>query len=72
MVYFNGLHRVSNLVCGGGEFLYINENHFFKIKMGLGLRTNNYVELIPLKLLLHFLGKRTVGISKFLGLNVSC
>ena len=34
--------------------MYLYDNHFFKIKMGLGQGTNNHVELLTLKLLLTF------------------
>eukprot|EP00253_Pinus_taeda_P020420 PITA_20420 len=40
--------------CGGGFILYISEQHFYKVKMGLGAGTNNYGELITLRHLLHF------------------
>lgn len=40
--------------CGGGFILYINEHHFYKVKMGLVAGTNNFAELITLRHLLHF------------------
>ena len=50
--FFDGASQ--NLTCGGGATLYLNPNHYFKISMGLGFGTNNYVELMTLKLLLCF------------------
>ena len=37
-----------------GACLYLNESHFFQISLGLGTGTNNYAELMTLKLLLCF------------------
>ena len=50
--FFDGASQ--NLTCGGGATLYINQNHYFKISMGLGVETNNYAELLNLKLLLCY------------------
>ena len=38
----------------GGACLYLNQSHFFQISLGLGTGTNNYAELMTLKLLLCF------------------
>ena len=40
--------------CGGGATLFLNSTHHFKITMGLGTGSNNYAELMALKLLLCF------------------
>lgn len=50
--YFNG--SAKNDRCGGGAVLYLNHDHHFKIKCGLGPCTNNSPELYNLKLLLLF------------------
>ena len=42
----------------GGAYLYINQSHFFQISLGLGTGTNNYAELMTLKLLLCFPNER--------------
>jgi ribonuclease HI len=47
--------------------MYLSDNHFFKIKMGLGQGTNNYVELMDLKLLLQFVGEKVVQSIQFFG-----
>ena len=39
-------------ICGARGTLYILDEHYFSFKAGLGLGTNNYVELCALKLLL--------------------
>jgi ribonuclease HI len=56
----------------GGPLLYLKENHFFKMKMGMGSGTNNYVELMSLKLLLLFVGEKGVKSIQIFGdsLNV--
>ena len=38
----------------GGATLFLNPTHHFQISMGLGSGTNNYIELMALKLLLCF------------------
>ena len=39
-------------ICGARGVLFIFDDHFFTFKAGLGFGTNNFVELIGLKLLL--------------------
>ena len=39
---------------GGGAILYLSNQHYYNIRMGLGPGTNNYVELQSLRLLLIF------------------
>lgn len=52
--------------CGGGFLLYKNEQHFYKVKMGLGPGTNNFAEIISLRHLLHFaLGHNCLHIHIF-------
>ena len=41
-------------MCGGGGCLYFSNSHFFTLKVGLGTGSNNYSELMALKLLLLF------------------
>ena len=50
--FFDG--AAQNNVCGGGVVLFFAESHFFVISMGLGGGTNNFAELMSLKLLLIF------------------
>ena len=42
------------MTCGGGACLFLNQSHYFQISLGLGVGTNNYAELMTLKLLLCF------------------
>ena len=51
--YFDGLAQERG--CGGGAILHLSESHFYKIKMGLGRGTNNFAELLALKLVLCWL-----------------
>ena len=48
--YFDGASQDSN--CGGGATLFLNQHHHFQISMGMGSGTNNYAELMALKLFL--------------------
>jgi len=50
--FFDGAS--NNNLCGGGALLFLTENHYFKISIGLGEGSNNYAEILSLKLLLVF------------------
>ena len=50
--FFDGASQ--NNLCGGGALLFLSEDHFFKIAIGLGDGTNNYAEILSLKMLLVF------------------
>jgi ribonuclease HI len=52
--YFDGVSSEDHLICGGGGCLYLSTTHYFLLKSGLGAGTNNYAELLALKLLLLF------------------
>jgi ribonuclease HI len=52
--YFDGASQNINQICGGGAILYLSDHVHFKMKMGLGPGTNNFAELMSLKLLLLF------------------
>ena len=39
-------------ICGDGGTIYISDEHYFSFKAGLGIGTNNFVEICALKLLL--------------------
>ena len=41
-------------MCGGGVVLHLSDSHSFIFSMGLGEGSNNYAELLSLKLLLIF------------------
>jgi len=50
--FFDGASQ--NNMCGGGAVLYLSDSHSFTISMGLGEGSNNFAELLSLKLLLLF------------------
>ena len=50
--YFDGHAARDPKICGTGGMLYIFYDHYFSFKAGLGVDTNNFVELLGLKLLL--------------------
>ena len=68
--FFDGASQ--NNLCGGGAVLYLSETHFFVMSMGLGGGTNNFAELMSLKLLLMFALEKGCTELNFLGdsLNV--
>ena len=51
-VFFYGFAVGDPKVCGAGGMLFLSDVHFFSFKAGLGLGTNNFVELCAFKLLL--------------------
>ena len=55
--FFDGSVAGEPKIYGAGCMLYISDEHYFSYKAGLGLGTNDYVELCALKLLL-FLARR--------------
>lgn len=50
--FFDGAAQQQG--CGGGFILYISEQHFYRVRMGLGTGSNNFAELITLPHLMHF------------------
>jgi hypothetical protein len=52
--YFDGASLLINETVGGVACLYLSHSHYFFLKEGLGADTNNYSELLALKLLLLF------------------
>jgi hypothetical protein len=58
--FFNGASQNDGKIYGGGVVLYLSDSHFFKLKMGLGSGSNNYTELMALKLLLTFVEEKGI------------
>ena len=56
MGFFYG--AAQNNVCGGWGLLFLSDSHYFELTMGLGEGSNNFVELLSLKLLLIFATKK--------------
>ena len=52
--YFDGASQARQLSFGGGGVFYKSEDHFFHFSAGLGRGSNNYAELMALRLLLLF------------------
>ena len=50
--FFYGSAAGDPKICGVGGMLFLSDVHFFSFKAGLGVGTNNFVELCVLKLLL--------------------
>ena len=68
--FFDG--AAHNNVCGGGALLYLSETHLFELSTGLGEGSNNFAEIMSLKLLLVFAAEKGVKTLHFMGdsLNV--
>jgi hypothetical protein len=65
--FFYRASQNENQSCGGGAILFLSLQHSFKLKMGLGPGTNNYVELMAIKLLLLFAGEKGVQTIQIFG-----
>ena len=52
--FFDGTSQDRQLSCGGGGVIFKSESHFFHFLVGLGRGSNNYAELMTLRLLLLF------------------
>ena len=52
MGFFYGSASGDPHLCGVGGILYLKDGHYFTFKVGLGVGTNNLVELYAMKLLL--------------------
>ena len=63
--FFDG--AAQNNVCGGGDFLYVSDTHFYEIVARLGEGSKNYAELMCLKLLLIFAAEKGCRIINFMG-----
>ena len=50
--YFDGVAQGEPNVCGGGGVLLLTKTHSFQIMSGLEEGSNNYAELMALKILL--------------------
>jgi len=56
--FFDGASQNDSQLNGCGDVLHLSNTHFFNLNMGSGPRTNNYVELMALKLLLTFIEEK--------------
>ena len=63
--FFDG--ATQNNLCVGGAMLYLTESHFFVMSLGLGGGTNNFAELMSLKLQLMFALEKGCTELNFLG-----
>ena len=52
--FFDGASQDRQLRCGGGGVLFKSVSHYFHFSAGLGMGSNNYAELMSLRLLLLF------------------
>jgi ribonuclease HI len=52
--FFDGASQGEPRRCGGGGLLYLSDSHSFELSSGLGVGTNNFVELSVVRLLLLF------------------
>ena len=50
--YFDGSAARDPKICGAGGKIFISYDHYFYFKAGLGPGTNNFAELVALKLIL--------------------
>ena len=65
--YFDGSAPRVPQICGAGGLLYLFDEHYFTFSAGLGLGTNNYAELLALKLLINLDLKQGVQTLQIFG-----
>ena len=65
--YFDGSAAGVPQICGAGGILYLSDEHFFTFFAGLGLGTNNFPDLLALKLLIILAIKKGVHIVHIFG-----
>ena len=53
-MFFDGACKGEEGRCGGGMVLYLNENNYFLLKLGIGIGTNTRLELLSLCGILFF------------------
>ena len=64
--YFDGAAQGDLNVCGAGVILHLDNEHFFRLRLGLGEGTNNKAGLLTLYMLLIFAHENGVhGIQIF-------
>ena len=56
-----------NNASGGGDILYLTETHFYELVAGLGEGSNNFAEIMSLKLLLVFAAEKGCRNFNFMG-----
>jgi ribonuclease HI len=57
-LYFDGASQGNLLVCGAGGIIYISKSHTVKLKVVLGHGTNNFAEIMVLKLALILVAEK--------------
>ena len=65
--YFDGATQEEPIVSGVGAVLYLNEDHLFRLKWGLGVGTNNRAKFLALYMLLIFAYEKGVQGIQFFG-----
>jgi ribonuclease HI len=63
--YFDWDSKKNSQMSGARGILHFRESHILKFKAGLGRGTNNYVELMALKLILCLASERGVQKIQF-------
>ena len=58
--YFDGSSAGEPKICGARGMIYIANEHFFSFKAGLGIGSNNFVEICALKLLLTLAKEKNI------------
>ena len=66
-LYFDGASQGNLLVCGAGGIIYISKSHTVKLKVVLGHGTNNFAEIMVLKLALILAAEKRTSHLQFSG-----
>jgi ribonuclease HI len=65
--FFDGASQENGDRCGGGGVLFLTPSHFFNLKWGLGQGSNNFAEILALKLLLTFASEKEISNLQIFG-----
>ena len=63
----NRVHSLFQSICGGGAILHTSATHYFYLSIGLGTRSNNYAEVLLLKVFLPFAIEKSCSSLQFFG-----
>ena len=68
--YFNGASQISPSLCRTEGIRYLSETHFIKPRACLGTGSNNFAEMIALKLIFKIAGEQNVTNLQVMGHSI--
>jgi len=65
--FFDGAAQGTPSTCGGGGIIYWNDQRYMESRTGLGVGTNNYAEVMALKLIILLAVEKDIKILNIMG-----